>query len=90
MSDPKLITLVEKLIDWVKKLEANIAECRILEPHKIPLFGGREQQRDVPNCEIVSWNCGKTGHVSIEHVVPPQKTAQEIFYPLRDGSHAGE
>ncbi len=78
ISDPKLVTLVEKLIDRVEKLEASS------QPHK--RFSGR---RDVSDREIVCWNCGKTGHVSRVCATPPKRRPRKTSNPLRDGSHAG-
>ena len=60
MSDQKLVTLVEKLLDRVEKLETS---SRMEPPMTRPPFGGRGQRRD-PSRDIVCWNCGKRGHVS--------------------------
>ena len=57
MSDQKLVTLVEKLLDRVEKLETS---SRMEPPMTRPPFG---QRRD-PSRDIVCWSCGKRGHVS--------------------------
>ena len=62
--DTCLLSLVEKLVDWVEKLEKGSRETRWGD-HSPPARVKNHQGRGVQHAYgHACWNCGKTGHLA--------------------------